>query len=385
MIYLTQTNHQSCGDVALRHLLMLAFRNEKYLLLNERLADNTSMYDLKIAAKKYGLTLSGYRINDVNSLKSIRLPCIALVSLNNKKHYIVISKYIFGKFIVYSGHSDPTSVNLGDPMFQHTFEILTIVSIDKSVNIPCQLIYLSFKSKFFNMLVHLMATLAFVSGLYLINVESRFEWPLSLFALGVILYLLEQTLINRSMRSFDVIAGKHLAKIVNRQDFFDLFQLKALSIKRPLAFLNCILIGAIASALLIIDQPQQLFAISFVITITFAYCYLDNRLTNKNIKRLNQAEADLLDSGQNNQEIFTRINRLSYLISHQKIVLKAIYLFLLATCSLTMSAFLGTVYLNFFLFEFGSLYLIGSQIQSLIESGDQRRQYYQLIYRFFIA
>ena len=156
-------------------------------------------------------------------------------------------------------------------------------------------------------------------------------------------------------------------------------------IKRPLAIVNNVLISALASALLLIDRIEQTLPIAFVILVTIAYCYLDKRLTRRSIDQLNEAETSLFNENIDRKYVFNNINRLSYRISRQKIIFRVMYVFLIGTCSLLTSALLGTVYLNFFLFEFGSLYLIGSQIHSLVDGSQQKHQYYQLLYRFFIA
>ena len=385
MIYLTQTSLNNCGDIALRHLAMLVYRRDKYLLIKQSLPANASMYDIKSAAQKYGLTLSGYRINDRKLLKKLKLPCIALITIGDKKHYIVVSKYIFGRYKVFNGDSSPISVTVADPLFTLPFEVLIIDSISRRKNMSEGLLDVSSRYRFTTMLVHLLSACNLIGGLYLINVQSQFEWPLSLFVLSAILYLIEQSIIDKRMKSFDRQAINNLVKVRTRQDLFDLFVLKTLMIKRPLAIVNNVLISALASALLLIDRIEQTLPIAFVILVTIAYCYLDKRLTRRSIDQLNEAETSLFNENIDRKYVFNNINRLSYRISRQKIIFRVMYVFLIGTCSLLTSALLGTVYLNFFLFEFGSLYLIGSQIHSLVDGSQQKHQYYQLLYRFFIA
>jgi len=385
MIYLTQTSSNNCGDVALRHLLMLAYHCDKYLLIKQILPTNASMYDIKVAAQKYGLTLSGYRINDGKLLRELKFPCIALIAIGDKKHYIVISKYIFGRYKVFNGVSSPISVTTDDPLFIHPFEVLIIDSVSRHRTMSNGLFNASSRHRFTNIIVHLLSACTLISGLYLINVQSQFEWPLSLFVLSAVLYLIEQSIIDRRMKSFDSQAQNHLDKVRTRQDLFDLFVLKTHMIKRPLEIINYVLISALASALLLIDRIEQILPIAFVIILTIAYCYLDKRLTSRSIDLLNETELSFFNDDNDRKYLFNNINRLSYRISRQKIVFRVLHVFLIGACSLLTSALLGTVYLNFFLFEFGSLYLIGSQIHSLIDGIQQKGQYYQLLYRFFIA
>ena len=103
------------------------------------------------------------------------------------------------------------------------------------------------------------------------------------------------------------------------------------------------------------------------------------------MSQLISLEKQVISCNDHKTENFENLNRTAYQVAQIKLLLRATYVFVIVVISLLISALLGNVYLNYFLFEFGILYLIGSQLMMLLEFNKNKRQYYQLMYRFFIA
>jgi predicted double-glycine peptidase len=98
-----QTVDYSCGAAAMATLLRYHFGHqvaEKEVTLgmfqtgdkDEIRQRGFSMLDMKNYARSRGLQVEGYKIEDVNALKKMNIPVIALIDTARYKHFVVVRK-----------------------------------------------------------------------------------------------------------------------------------------------------------------------------------------------------------------------------------------------------------------------------------------------------
>ena len=98
-----QTVDYSCGAAAMATLLRYHFGHqitEKEITLGmfqigdkgEIRKRGFSMLDMKSFAQSRGLQVEGYKINDVNTLRKLTIPVIALIDTSRYKHFVVVRK-----------------------------------------------------------------------------------------------------------------------------------------------------------------------------------------------------------------------------------------------------------------------------------------------------
>jgi hypothetical protein len=98
-----QTVDYSCGAAAMATLLRYQFGHqvaEKEVTLgmfqhgdkDEIRQRGFSMLDMKNYARSRGLQVEGYKLDDVNALKKMNIPVIALIDTARYKHFVVVRK-----------------------------------------------------------------------------------------------------------------------------------------------------------------------------------------------------------------------------------------------------------------------------------------------------
>ncbi len=384
MKYLRQTEVGMCGDIALRHLLMLVKKNHRYLLINEKLTPNASMLDIKNAAQTYGITLGGFRINDQAVLETAKLPLIVLLNKNKQQHYIVISKYKKSRYMVFDGVTAPGWV-ASNEFKEMDLEYALLIESNKTKRLlKKQLVHFKLRHKNLMNLSYLLTIVMLVLGMYFFDTSMRFVMPLLCFCLAAVFFILQQLTLIHSMRNFDHELLSKITTIQNNTDLISMYDYKRLIFTNPLQLINSGLLIIFIAVLLTLNDWASGIALLIVAMMTLLFAWLETKKLTLKISKLEQLETTLFDVGVNKSQQLHEINELSYHIGYQRLIYKTILLFILGSLALLLAALEGNVYLNFFLFQFGAYYLFSEQIRALWLQASQAPAYYQLVYRFLI-
>ena len=91
-----QNNTTDCGIAVLRTILQQYKRNlyqSDLSLIDIGEEQGLSLNDLSKILRQHGIVTGAYEVSDLNELKTIRFPAIAIIDNGGMNHYVVIHAY----------------------------------------------------------------------------------------------------------------------------------------------------------------------------------------------------------------------------------------------------------------------------------------------------
>ncbi len=383
--FLLQTKGSKCGDIAMRHLLMLLRHDKRYLHVKESVAPHASLNALVRYGNQYGVSLDGYRISDIKRYKTLRFPYVAIQEVQGLPHYIVIKSYSCGHFIIYDGITSPHKVKEEPLISQLKGPVLVVSNLNKKRLRREDYVAINSSRKIWNTTSYVLSILFLLLGLYFIDTQSVFGLPLLFLSMAAFLFILEQSLIFRAMKDFDSKYEHHVSLMESIEELHQFFLLKRWHFNVPIQTVNYLLISSVLSFFLIINDWRQSFFISLILFLAVGYQFLVYPHINRGVTNLGKLEEQLFRNKANVLENMREINRLSYRYGQIFLLVKLVMAFVVVVSTLLLMALNGRVYLNYFLFEAGSLYLIFENLLGLLGTTTRHHEYDQLLYSLFIS
>ncbi len=383
MIYLRQENERRCGDIALRHLLSVVFHDRRYLVTGIELPDGASMADMQGAAASYGLALRGYRVINPSACRTIKGPFIGLIGKGSRSHYVLIVRRR-RQWLIVDGSGPPRWISNDD---YHQLAVgYALIKVNSAKKERCHKPRLAFRleGRFLNTCLYLLSLLALLGGLYLIDVSVSFMLPLMCLTAAFMLMIVQSRTMRATMKRFDETTECWLNRVNNREEFVAWYQFKQLLFSKDMDWLNHVLIVGMGS---LMQLANDLFnAIPLVVMALMVV--LINRWMVPSIRqdteRLASLESECFSKHDGSMARFKQITSLSYRVADKTMLLRLLIVVLVVMTSLLFMALRGHVYLNYFLFQSASYYLIVDHGRSLINYQDRQQLYFQLYYHFFV-
>ena len=206
MFYIPQNERSDCGFTCLKILLANLNHDKNYLFLSSPKRKNQpfTFYELCNYARKYGVDLEGFTVEDNNELyKAKDTPFIICLYSKKNRHAVYVYK-VKGKYIYYY---DP---NIGKvkrlikdvvPLWDGTGLIHREYTLTKCPNKRISLLKL--KEKVMLLLMELTSSVGLISGIYYLQKDSEIIYPIVCFSIFIIFEILLRKLSITYMAKMD--------------------------------------------------------------------------------------------------------------------------------------------------------------------------------------
>lgn len=315
MFYIQQESEHDCLFTCIKILLANLNKDSNYLYLASpfNLKENVSLLKGKEEAKKYHLTLGAYKVEDKDNLSNKdKLPFIAVIEENKRKHAIVV--YKVANKNVYS--IDP-AIGKRKIDFDTFTEFWTgeMLSYEDHEKYECpikKMDLLKPSEKVLCFLFPLVSILFCLGGLYFIKKDSYFIIPLTLLVFMIISEILQKKFMIHIASMLDERINEEIIDIKGHDyyGFHYVFEnYKKYLLINNISFYSSAFISLLLAALLIINGKTNIFLVAFNIILAILSTLVIMPRLNKKVDKISKNE-ESLKYIKNKNDAFEKIDEL---------------------------------------------------------------------------
>ena len=205
MFYLPQLTTSDCGIACLKMILADLNKDRQYLYMP--CDENHGQYSFKqlsnIAANN-GLTLCGFKVEEKDELIKCNFPAIVRLEFDeNKHHAVIVAKMTKRSVYVIDPHFGKVKMKIYDFYEKWDGMGLFISHFERTVYPYDTIEPLEFKHKAICFMFQILSGLMFALGVYFIQPNAPYYWPVIFIGLGIVIELILRGYIYKLMSNVD--------------------------------------------------------------------------------------------------------------------------------------------------------------------------------------
>ena len=388
MYYVPQVANNDCGYACVKMLLadVHSDKNYLYVAIEER-QENASFKELIDFAKKYHLTLEGYKVKEKDSITEMnQFPFIAQIKKSEKIYHAVIVTAVKKEKVYYIDPSfGKVSVSIGRFIEEWEGNLLIVKDFIKT---PCDVPHykpLNVKTRISIFILQIISAGSLIAGGYFINDETYVLYPILFIALFAVFEVIFRSYLFKVMENLDHDFVSYMPlKSKKWKPFYLHFEkLKQLSMVSPMNFIFYLLASLFLIVLMIFNSPTNLplvgVAIGFAILETIIFKPY-NLIKEKEIED-KETKLDEIDEYDDFTDYIREIHSDAYSYAKINLSKKILTIFVIFLTSLLSMYLSGISSITYVAFSVGATYLTYTYLCRLFNYEKDLEQYNKALIR----
>ncbi len=388
--FINQIKKKDCAFASLKILLANIYKRKDFLYIIQDKEDKSySLKDIISEAKKYGVTLKGYKLeSDEDIFAFKKKPYLININENGLLHMVVLLKINKKYALIADPNDEIRKLKINELLKIWTRDFL---EIDEVLGSDFKMDKIKDKNQKYVVFSLITKMISFVSlslGLYSCNKEISFFIPLCFFLVFAIVSLLDKVILIKGMKNFDneIITPSYLESKKHLQStMISMNNYKKITFSGPLKLFEAVFILCFATIILGYNSYLNLINISLILLFQVALFFIFNSYFKSKKRYLTLLENKLINNSLEEDEFKETINELNkeaYNIAILYDVKKYAGIFISVILAMMIYGFNTTSGLNFVIFHAAFYFLIFDYIDKVINYGDELNEYrkYKCIY-----